>query len=54
MKTPMLLKAAPDEEFCIKSQVHSSAREGNVIFCYRCMMMLGTSSEQRLGSLLDF
>ena len=50
----MLLKAVPDEEYCIKSQIHSSAREGHVVFCYRCMMMLGASSDPGLGSLLDF
>lgn len=50
----MLLRAVPEEEYCIKSQVHSSARAGEVIFCYRCMMMLGTSPEPMLGSLLDF
>ncbi len=50
----MLLRAVPEEEYCIKSQIHSSARAGRVIFCYRCMMMLGTSPEPKLGSLLDF
>ncbi len=50
----MLLHAIPEEEYCIKSQIHSSARAGQVIFCYRCMMMLGTSPEPKLGSLLDF
>ncbi len=50
----MLLRAIPEEEYCIKSQIHSSARAGQVIFCYRCMMMLGTSPEPKLGSLLDF
>jgi len=50
----MLLKAVPEEEYCVKSQVHSSARNGNVVFCYRCMMVLGTSPEPRLGSLLDY
>jgi hypothetical protein len=50
----VILRAVPEEEYCVKSQIHSSAREGNVIFCYRCMMVLGTSPEPRLGSLLDF
>ena len=50
----MILRAVPEEEYCIRSQVHSTAREGRVVFCYRCMMMLGTSDEQRLGSFLDF
>jgi hypothetical protein len=50
----MLLKAVPEEEYCVRSQNHSYARAGNVIFCYRCMMVLGTSPEPRLGSLLDY
>jgi len=50
----MLLRAVAEEEYCVKSQIHSSARSGEVIFCYRCMMMLGTSPEPKLGSLLDF
>jgi len=50
----MLLQAVPDEEYCIKTQIHSSARAGEKIFCYRCMMLLGTSPEPRLGSLLDY
>jgi len=50
----MLLRAVPEEEYCVKSQIHSFARAGEVIFCYRCMMMLGTSPEPKLGSLLDF
>ena len=50
----MLLKAVPDEEYCIRSETHSRARAGRVVFCYRCMMMLGKSSEPRLGTLLDY
>ncbi|HYA56070.1 MAG TPA: hypothetical protein VED22_04645 [Nitrososphaerales archaeon] len=50
----MLLKAIPEEEYCTRSQNHSHARAGNIIFCYRCMMLLGTSPEPRLGSLLDY
>ena len=50
----MLLRAVPEEEYCVKSQIHSSARAGEVIFCYRCMMLLGRSQEPNLGSLLDF
>jgi hypothetical protein len=53
-KASMLLKAVPDEEYCIRSKAHSHARAGRVVFCYRCMMMLGKSSEPVLGTLLDF
>ena len=50
----MLLHAVPEEEYCVRSQIHSSARAGSVVFCYRCLMMLGTSLEPKLGSLLDY
>jgi len=50
----MLLKAVPEEEYCVRSQNHSRARAGNIVFCYRCMMVLESSPEPRLGSLTDY
>jgi hypothetical protein len=57
MKQPfwqMLLSSIPEEIYCVKTQVHSAVRMGKNIICYRCMLLLGTSPEPKLGSLLDY
>jgi len=50
----MLLSSIPEEIYCVKTQVHSAVRMGKNIICYRCMLLLGTSPEPKLGSLLDY
>gem|GEM_PF-5158609 len=50
----MLLTAAPEEEYCIKSQKHSLAKQAKYVICYRCMLMVGRAKELHLGSLLDY
>jgi len=50
----MLLVAAPDEAYCLKTQTHVPAKVGANVVCYRCGMLLGTAEEPKLGSLLDY
>jgi hypothetical protein len=50
----MLLSAMSEETYCLKTQNHVPAKVGSNIVCYRCGMMLGTSDEPELGTLLDY
>lgn len=50
----MLLKAVPEETYCLKTQEHVPVRTGDNLVCYRCGMFLGASDEPKLGSLLDY
>ena len=50
----MLLTSVPEETYCLKTQTHAPTRNGSNIVCYRCGMLLGTSDEPRLGTLLDY
>ncbi len=50
----MLLTAIPEETYCLKTDKHAPARLENNIICYRCGMLLGSSEQPKLGSLLDY
>jgi hypothetical protein len=50
----MLLTAAPEETYCLKTQKHVPARSGSNVICYRCGMLLGAASDPNLGTLLDY
>ncbi len=50
----MLLHAIPEETYCLKTQEHPPARTGSNIICYRCGMLLGSTDEPALGTLLDY
>ena len=50
----MLLIAVPEETYCLKTQSHAPARSGSNMICYRCGMLLGTTGEPGLGTLLDY
>lgn len=50
----MLLTVEPDEEYCLKSQLHEPVRNGNHLVCYRCGMLMGEAETPDLGTLLDY
>jgi hypothetical protein len=50
----MLLVAVSEETYCLKTAKHVPAEVGKNVVCYRCGMLLGSSDESKLGSLLDY
>lgn len=50
----MLLTAAPEETYCLKTQEHLPVQSGENAVCYRCGMFLGVSAAPKLGTLLDY
>ncbi len=50
----MLLTAAPEETYCLKSEKHAPWKDGANIICYRCGFLIGRADDLELGSLLDY
>lgn len=50
----MLVTAAAEETYCLKTQEHVPARSGPHVVCYRCGILLGEAEEVELGSMLDY
>ena len=50
----MILFAAAEETYCLKTQRHLPMDNGTNTVCYRCGMLLGPSQSETLGTLMDY
>ncbi len=49
-----MLLTADGGATCLETKVHVPHRNGTNLVCLRCGMLLGSSEEPELGSLLDY